>query len=174
MTGKNLLGNYRVTFEEAAACRPGKPPLVATLTLPNDIHEVFPYLIRVVGSIGFVAKPPAMIIKKDGRQIALEPKKITISDIQKSDDAAEIINWLDKVINDIWRRHSTIEPSFNCQKTLRVVDIVALLPKSNCGACGEPSCMAFAVKLSKGKISRLECTPITPAEQQKLAQYLQH
>ncbi len=43
------------------------------------------------------------------------------------------------------------------------LELVALTPKSNCGDCGYPTCLAFAVAVTKGGISALGCPHIDPA-----------
>ncbi|MEM1532877.1 MAG: acetyl-CoA decarbonylase/synthase complex subunit gamma [Desulfurococcaceae archaeon] len=40
------------------------------------------------------------------------------------------------------------------------VDLYGLLPKTNCGKCGEANCMAFAVKLVNLEASAEQCPPI--------------
>ena len=37
------------------------------------------------------------------------------------------------------------------------LDIFKLLPKTNCGDCGVPTCMAFAMKLAQKKAELSEC-----------------
>lgn len=39
------------------------------------------------------------------------------------------------------------------------LDIFKLLPKTNCGDCGVPTCMAFAMKLAQKKAELSECPP---------------
>ncbi len=45
---------------------------------------------------------------------------------------------------------------------LTPLEIVKLLPKTNCGECGEPSCLAFAVALLAGKKSPQACPYLEP------------
>lgn len=40
------------------------------------------------------------------------------------------------------------------------IEIYNLLPKTNCGKCGEVNCMAFAVKVSNFEVSLEECSPL--------------
>ncbi len=49
-----------------------------------------------------------------------------------------------------------------------VMDIYRLLPKTNCGKCGEASCMAFATKLSEKEADVSLCTQMTDKEKEKL------
>ena len=45
------------------------------------------------------------------------------------------------------------------------------LPKKDCGRCFEKTCMAYAMKLSMGQTSKLECPPLTQ-KQKKAIEYL--
>ncbi len=47
-----------------------------------------------------------------------------------------------------------------------------LLPGSNCGACGEPGCLAFAEKVVKGEISPGGCTQCSPEQVEEIAHFL--
>lgn len=40
------------------------------------------------------------------------------------------------------------------------LQLYKLLPKLNCGKCGEPSCMAFVYKLQKGEKKAGDCPPL--------------
>lgn len=40
------------------------------------------------------------------------------------------------------------------------LQLYKLLPKLNCGKCGEPSCMAFVYKLQKGEKKAESCPPL--------------
>ncbi|RUM87543.1 MAG: Fe-S cluster protein [Thermodesulfatator sp.] len=42
------------------------------------------------------------------------------------------------------------------------LEIVKRLPRTNCGECGEPSCLAFAVALAAGKVSPEACPYLSP------------
>ena len=43
---------------------------------------------------------------------------------------------------------------------LKVLDIFKLLPGTNCKRCGEPTCLAFAVKLVGRDIGVIKCDPL--------------
>lgn len=46
------------------------------------------------------------------------------------------------------------------KKRLNAMAIYKLLPKTNCRVCGEPNCMAFAVKLLNRSAKLEQCTPL--------------
>ncbi|MCW8802675.1 MAG: acetyl-CoA decarbonylase/synthase complex subunit gamma [Candidatus Bathyarchaeota archaeon] len=52
-------------------------------------------------------------------------------------------------------------------KQLSPIDIYSLLPKTNCKACGEDNCMAFATKLVNREINLDQCTPLQDAKYKK-------
>jgi len=49
-----------------------------------------------------------------------------------------------------------------------VMDIYRLLPKTNCGKCGEASCMAFATKLNEKEVEPIQCTQMAEKEREKV------
>ncbi|MBD3649592.1 MAG: RnfABCDGE type electron transport complex subunit B [Pseudomonadales bacterium] len=48
-----------------------------------------------------------------------------------------------------------------------------LLPGTNCGACGEPGCLAFAEKVVNGDVPPSKCTVSTDEDIEAIADYLQ-
>ena len=53
------------------------------------------------------------------------------------------------------------------------IDAVAnMLPNSNCGACGQAGCRAFAEGLVKGKVQPAECTVMGQGDREDVAAYL--
>lgn len=51
------------------------------------------------------------------------------------------------------------------KKRLNAMMIYKLLPQTNCRVCGEPNCMAFAVKLINRSVELKQCTPLFEEEQ---------
>jgi acetyl-CoA decarbonylase/synthase complex subunit gamma len=49
------------------------------------------------------------------------------------------------------------------------IQIFQLLPKTNCGECGVPTCLAFAMNLAAGKAELAKCPHVSDAAKQKLA-----
>ena len=50
------------------------------------------------------------------------------------------------------------------------IEIFKLLPKTNCGECGLPTCLAFAMNLSAGKIELSACPYVSEEAKVKLAE----
>lgn len=54
----------------------------------------------------------------------------------------------------------------------RIGEVEERLPKSNCGACGQAGCRAFAEKVVAGDVSPAECSVSSPAQRQDIADFL--
>jgi Na+-translocating ferredoxin:NAD+ oxidoreductase subunit B len=54
----------------------------------------------------------------------------------------------------------------------RLDEVVEMLPGTNCGACGEPGCRAFAEALVEGRVQPAACTSMGDAEVQAVADHL--
>jgi ArsR family metal-binding transcriptional regulator len=54
------------------------------------------------------------------------------------------------LLNQTWARRDEIEPRPEGCRVPRPLDVYELLPRTNCRACGEPTCMAFAFGLLEG------------------------
>lgn len=60
----------------------------------------------------------------------------------------------------------------NVYEDPRIDEVEALLPKSNCGACGKPGCRAFAETLVAGGAQPVQCTVAAPAQREVIAEVL--
>ena len=54
----------------------------------------------------------------------------------------------------------------------RIDRVEGMLPHTNCGACGQPGCRAFAEALVAGEVLPGKCSVSTPAEHARIAAYL--
>jgi acetyl-CoA decarbonylase/synthase complex subunit gamma len=50
------------------------------------------------------------------------------------------------------------------------IEIFKLLPKTNCGECGVPTCLAFAMSLASGKAELSKCPHVTEESKEKLSE----
>lgn len=163
-----LLKDYQIMLREAAACKPGKPPLYATISFGENISQVFPYLNRILKGRGIIEDPPTLVIHKDEHQIVLKAHSITISNLTEQTQAKHVMQWLHEIINSTWNRRDTISPLRTPHKSPQVLDILPLLPQTNCQKCGEATCMAFAVQLLQGIYSPNNCPELSPTTRTKL------
>ncbi len=102
---------------------------------------------------------PCMADEKKIRLIAYFDRDIT-----KADDIIDAWRVLDDVrllINRIYENRPNIKPSYEEKVKVTALQIYGWLPKSNCRACGEATCLAFAVKLLRGEQQLSHCAPLS-------------
>ncbi|MCS7259547.1 MAG: hypothetical protein NZ765_02030, partial [Anaerolineae bacterium] len=67
------------------------------------------------------------------------------------------------------RRHA-LQPDFTTHRRATPMDVYQLLPKTNCGQCGQPTCFTFALQLVAGQRKPEACPPLLqPACAEQLA-----
>ncbi len=165
-----LLSHYSQEF-----VRPPNPSarhLRCFAHLNEDISEVLPFLNTLVKGFRFSRHPPSLTLKHQGKLITLTAYEIAINMVQDQAEADEILLWLKEKINAAWDNRGSIEPSFEAAAPPRILDILKFLPKTNCRACGQPTCMVFAVSVSQGAQNLDACPCLDQEKKERLRDYL--
>jgi ArsR family metal-binding transcriptional regulator len=87
-----------------------------------------------------------------------------LAKVEDEKEAEELLKWLKDLINETYEKRDQIEPNYSKAADLKALDIFKLLPGTNCKKCGEPSCLAFAVKLVGQEIGIANCIPLFSAD----------
>ena len=155
-----------------------KEVLHAIATFASDISPALHYVNAELGGWDYNQTNQVLLLKlADGKWITLHPGKIAIRGIRDIAEAHALLVWIQKQINEIYARRGAIVPRYTSQAGLKVMEILKLLPMTNCKVCGYAACMAFAAALREGEISLTACTPLEEERyrerRQKLAAYLE-
>ncbi len=138
-----------------------KEVLHAIATFDADISPVFPYVNAELGGWDYDQTNQVLLLKlADGKWITLHPQKIAIRGIKDLDEAHALLAWIQGQLNDIYERRYAITPRYVTQAGLKIMEILKLLPLTNCKACGYATCMAYAAALREGEISLPDCPPL--------------
>jgi ArsR family metal-binding transcriptional regulator len=140
--------------------------------LNQDISEVIPYLNAVLGGFQYTKEPRSASFKLKGKLVVIHPREICINAPSDQAEGEKIIEWLKEKINDTWERRGEIEPRFESAPKPKMLEILRLLPKTNCGKCGQPTCMVFASQVAEGGRKPDDCPPLDGEQKSKLAEYL--
>ena len=71
-----------------------------------------------------------------------------------------------------WKSRSETTPREEPRVRASAMEVFRLLPRTNCGACGEKTCMAFAAKLASDEARLEECTPLDASAREQLRRKL--
>ncbi len=134
---------------------PARIRMVASLSDPID--GVFPYLNATLKNIGYVHEARTITMKKEHRLITVYPHRVSMAKADDEEDAEATMRWLQELVNRTWEDREKITPSYQSHQVLRPLDVYSLLPKKNCGLCGDMTCLAFAVELLEGNRSIVDC-----------------
>jgi ArsR family metal-binding transcriptional regulator len=167
-----LLNGYRLEIFNNE-CMPGALTVQCFAHLNQDAGPALPYLNAVLGGFEYVRTPPSVTFRVHGKLITVHSRKIAVNALKDEDEARKIVEWLIGEINSAWERRSEIEPSYRGLPRPQVIDILRLLPKTNCRACGAPTCLVFATQVVDGIKDQNDCAPLDDENKAKLAAYLE-
>ena len=153
-----LLHSYKITRILPCLADPEKIRVIAEVS--GEIHEAFPYLNATLKGCIYNHPANTLTIRKDQKLITLHVLHITLAKIGDENEAEELLKWLKDIINETYAKRDRIEPNYSKGAELRALDIFKLLPGTNCKRCGEPTCLAFAVKLVGRDIEITKCDPL--------------
>jgi len=122
-----------------------------------DLTEILPYLNSILEKPNYQTSSNSLMFKKGIIGFTLREDKIAITRFANLTEAHELLDWVKDLINDTYKRKSEITPNYKGRKQLGLLQVYSMLPKKNCKKCGEPSCMAFAAKLSKFEAEIDDC-----------------
>ena len=165
-----LLKRYRKEF-----CRPPNPEaqhLRCIAYLDENIGDVLPYLNTVIKGHQYIKNPPSLTLKFNGKLITLYSQEIGINIVKDEDEADKILEWLKQEINDTWEKRREIKPSFEVAQKPGILNILKLLPKTNCQECGQSTCMVFALLITEGEKSPENCPQLDMQNKITLQKYL--
>ena len=141
-------------------CDPGSESWVATVKVKADLSPVMPYVNSVKKNAYYDSSLPTIVWKEGYHKFFIRKNELGINNLHDRSHAERKVKKLIEWLNDLWGRRDEIEPSFETRKPPPVLTILKFLPRTNCGKCGEPSCMAFAAKISEGDLTLDKCPPL--------------
>lgn len=156
-------------------CNPNFRSLHCLAHLEEDITEVLPYLNAELGGFEYYQDPPAVTFRVQGKIITVHPRQIAINALTDEKEADKILEWLKREINAAWEKRDHIRPSYQGSAKPGILEILKLLPGTNCKECGQPTCMVFATLVAQGAKGPGDCRLLNTENREKLDKYmLQH
>lgn len=142
-------------------CNPSAVTVNAVVDLEDDISDIMPYLNAVVKAGSYDPELPCLRFTWEGKVVILYPRRIAISKLQDEVEAGQVLESVLQLIRSTCANRETIKPSFEKRGRVKALDVFRHLPRSNCGRCGEPTCLAFAVRVALGEKGPGDCPPLS-------------
>lgn len=158
-----LIDDYDIELS-TPACDLTATVYTARISVESDLSEVLPYVNATVEKGEFLPDRPVLVFRERAHKYALRPREISISNVADRDEASEEARAIVEKINAVWENRANLEPSYSTWTRPKALEVFKLLPRTNCGECAIPTCMAFAVEVSKGKKCPEDCPPLKQDE----------
>ena len=153
-------------------CNPSFQSLHCIAHLDQDITDVLPYLNAVLGAFEYFKDPPAVTFRTQGKIITVHPREIAVNALRNEEEADKILQWLQREINEAWDKREEIKPSYEGAPKPKVLEILKLLPMTNCRECGESTCMVFATRVAQGVKGASDCPTLDDKKRETLSEYM--
>ncbi len=148
-------------------CNPSSQKVNALVDLPDDISELLPYLNSVLKGRQYNEEERCLTVKRGGHFITFWPRQIAVTKLEDENEARSVIEELKRILNETYERRDQIQPTYTSRSIPRPLDIFKLLPGKNCKECGEPTCMAFALKMVSEEVEWKKCPMLLTEEYEK-------
>jgi ArsR family metal-binding transcriptional regulator len=127
----------------------------------RDITEILPYINAVIQGCSYNKCASTLTYAKERRLINLYNIKITIAKADDIIDAWHILDEVKTLLNKTYENKASIKPNYEEKVKVTALQIYGWLPKSNCKACGEATCLAFACRFLQGEQKLSKCVPLS-------------
>lgn len=137
---------------------PGKIIVIGEPSQP--LSDVIPYLATLPGIISYNPETLTLTFRRSSGFMTLYPDKVNITQVKDTKEGLELLKALVDAINATWEQRAELVAVTAARRAPRWLDILTLLPQTNCKQCGEATCMAFAAALQQHKRQVIECLPL--------------
>jgi len=129
------------------------------MDLEASVQDLLPYLAACLPGCNYVHGSDVIDLMDAGHIVGIYPKQITMTSVEGEEEAERLCSEYFARIRNAEEKKVTIKPVYKARSTLGVLDILRALPKTNCGACSSPSCMAFAASVFRREADLSACPP---------------
>jgi ArsR family metal-binding transcriptional regulator len=142
-------------------CEPGAERFAARARLHADISEVLPLLNATLRGAVYHKAANALTWKKGGHNIAFHAFEVATSNAEDREAAEHELMGLIDLVNRTWDRRLEIVPDYQTRQRPTAMSLFRLLPQTNCGRCGLPTCFTFALRLAASQARVEDCPELS-------------
>jgi ArsR family metal-binding transcriptional regulator len=156
---QTLIADYRLELI-SPPCLPGAETWSARASLDREIDAVMPYLNAQLKGADYDHETKILVWKDEGHSFAFRSREIKAAPARDREEARKLVDRAVALVNETWRGRESIEPRYEKRNVPNLMQIYRLLPRSNCGKCGFPTCMSFAAMLLEAKTELDRCAAL--------------
>ncbi|MBM3298735.1 MAG: hypothetical protein FJY85_02130 [Deltaproteobacteria bacterium] len=129
----------------------------------RSLESLIPIMARLIRGGAYHPAARILAFEEDHRLLVFSSQSLVIS---RADDLLDfwiMLRCAIELIYSAWDRRNWMEPDFVPRQGIGANEIFKRLPGTNCGICGDGSCMEFAMGTYTGRRSIEECRPLREA-----------
>lgn len=167
----DLVGAIALVHALPCLAEPGRLAVVGEADAPLD--GAFSLLNAILPNvIGYNPQAGIMTLRRRPGFITLYPRRVMITQVADVEEGLTLLAATRDLLNRTWARRDQIQPRHEGRNVPRPLDIYELLPRTNCRACGEATCMAFAFALLEARRYPEDCPSLANASYAPQAEVL--
>jgi len=152
------LASIALTQTLPCLAEPGR--IIVTGKPDRALDEALPYIATLPGVIGWNPQALTLTFRRPRGFMTLYRDKVYITQVRDADEGLELLEALRQAINAVWEKRFSLTAATVAKRRPGHLDVLQLLPRTNCRQCGEATCLAFAVALVQQKRQLAECPPL--------------
>lgn len=155
---RSILGEVKLTVMRESVSDPQK--LHAEISVGEDSGRLIPLMACLIKGGAYRPDVPSLALEEGHRIIIFCPGEIVIS---RADDLLDF--WINArrsvdLVCEAHEKQRVLTPVDEPRHGISAIEIFRRLPATDCGQCGKPNCMEFAVAVFTGKGSPEDCPPL--------------
>ncbi len=158
MSTRPFLESISLTETTPCLAEPGK--IIVTGQPSRSLDPVLPFLAALPSVISFNPDTLSLAMRRSPGLISMDPHRVSITQVEDLDHGLQLLVALTDLVNFTWVNRGELCPVTSRKRPPRPLDIYPILPGTNCKACGEATCMAFAYALLNGERAPGDCEPL--------------
>jgi cysteine desulfurase/selenocysteine lyase len=125
----------------------------------RNIEDLLPYVNAVIRG-AYHAEGRRFTFSYEKRPVILEAQQVILGKTENSTKAIEILDAVVAILNKVARERDNIKPSNASRQDFSPYALYKHLPRTNCGKCGEKTCLALAIALVQERYCLAQCHPL--------------
>lgn len=146
-----------IALTRTLPCLADPTRMIVIGTPSQDLAPVIPFLANLPGVIGYNPVTCTLTFRRQPGFITIQSSQVSITKVLDEQEGIGLLKDLTTSINTVWENRKKLVAVMQIKRSPRPLDIWTLLPQTNCGGCGETTCMAFAVSLMQQNRELNEC-----------------
>nr|MDO8063417.1 (Fe-S)-binding protein [Candidatus Freyrarchaeum guaymaensis] len=147
---------------EVLPCMAGPEKIRVIARVKEELHDVLPVIYLYLPQATYNEEASSVsFMYCDHLVTVFGEGKVTVTNLKDEDEARKVVGYVVDLANRAFRYLERVgKPPAEAVKSkpkVSPVKLVELLPRTNCGDCGESSCYSFAIKLATCEKDPSDC-----------------